>query len=64
MLDAGGFHPGGMPANLFHFTGDGDVGVGRILAKAGLKALYHPLYDDSQTIERASNFILPAKLVK
>ena len=42
MFEAGGFHPGGMPANLFHFTGDGDVGVGRILAKAGLKALYHP----------------------
>ena len=42
MLEAGGFHPGGMPADLFHFTGDGDVGVGRILAKTGLKALYHP----------------------
>jgi glucosyl-dolichyl phosphate glucuronosyltransferase len=42
MLEAGGFHPGGMPADLFHFTGDGDVGVGRILANAGWKALYHP----------------------
>ena len=42
MLEAGGFHPGGMPKELFHFTGDGDVGVGRIVAETGLKALYHP----------------------
>jgi glycosyltransferase involved in cell wall biosynthesis len=42
MLEAGGFHPGGMPTSLFHFTGDGDVGVGRVIAKAGFKALYHP----------------------
>ena len=42
MIDAGGFHPGGMPRELYHFTGDGDVGVGRIVAEQGLKALYHP----------------------
>ncbi|MBT5430684.1 MAG: glycosyltransferase family 2 protein [Rhodospirillaceae bacterium] len=42
MFDAGGFHPGSMPLELFHFTGDGDVGVGRIIAETGLKALYHP----------------------
>ena len=42
MIEAGGFHPGGMPASLFHFTGDGDVGLGRVLAQAGFKALYHP----------------------
>jgi hypothetical protein len=41
LIEAGGFHPGGMPRNLFHFTGDGDVALGRILGQAGLKALYH-----------------------
>ncbi len=41
-IEAGGFHPGGMPRELFHFTGDGDVGLSRIVAKTGLKALYHP----------------------
>tara|TARA_B100000315_G_scaffold260274_1_gene320503 strand:- start:9322 stop:10371 length:1050 start_codon:yes stop_codon:yes gene_type:complete len=42
MIDAGGFHPGGMPKHLFHFTGDGDVGVGRIVEQFGYKVLYHP----------------------
>jgi len=42
LLEAGGFHPGGMPRSLFHFTGDGDVALGRIVSQAGLKALYHP----------------------
>lgn len=42
MIDAGGFHPGGMPRELFHFTGDGDVGVGRIVGQLGYKTLYHP----------------------
>jgi len=41
LIEAGGFHPGGMPRNLFHFTGDGDVALGRILGQEGLKALYH-----------------------
>lgn len=42
MIAAGGFHPGGMPARLFRFTGDGDMGLGKAVAAAGHKVLYHP----------------------
>ena len=42
MVEAGGFHPGGMPAHLFHFTGDGDMGAGEAVERLGLKVRYHP----------------------
>jgi len=42
LIEAGGFHPGGMPKHLFHFTCDGDVGVGRSVEQKGFKTLYHP----------------------
>lgn len=42
MFKVGGFHPGGMPRDLYHFTGDGDVAVGGVISEMGFKALYHP----------------------
>jgi glycosyltransferase involved in cell wall biosynthesis len=42
MLKAGGFHPGGFPAHLFLFTGDGDMGAGKTIEANGHKVLYHP----------------------
>ena len=42
MLRVGGFHPGGFPAHLFHFTGDGDMGAGKAIEANGSKILYHP----------------------
>ncbi len=42
LIEAGGFHPGGMPEHLFHFTGDGDVGAGRPIAGLGHGVRYHP----------------------
>ena len=41
-IEAGGFHPCGMPSELFHFTGDGDVGVGRQIEASGNSVKYHP----------------------
>ncbi len=42
MIEAGGFHPGGMPSHLFHFTGDGDMGAGKAVEANGHKVMYHP----------------------
>ncbi|MDC0190195.1 glycosyltransferase [Rhodospirillales bacterium] len=42
LMEAGGFHPGGMPEHLSHFVGDGEVGVGRKIQQCGYKALYNP----------------------
>jgi glycosyltransferase involved in cell wall biosynthesis len=42
MLEAGGFHPGGMPAHLFHFTGDGDMGAGKSIEGLGHRVVYDP----------------------
>lgn len=42
LIEAGGFHPGGMPTHLFHFTGDGDVAAGRQMAARGYRAVYDP----------------------
>jgi len=42
MLEAGGFHPGGMPAHLFHFTGDGDMGAGKAIEGLGHRVIYDP----------------------
>ena len=42
VIEAGGFHPGSMPSNLFHFTGDGDVGLGWEVEKLGYRVRYHP----------------------
>ena len=42
LLEAGGFHPDGMPQKLIHFRGDGESYVSRYIAAKGYKALYHP----------------------
>jgi glycosyltransferase involved in cell wall biosynthesis len=42
LLEAGGFHPGAMPASLIRFYGDGEVHVGRAAGALGYKARYHP----------------------
>ena len=42
IIEAGGFHPGSMPSQLFHFTGDGDGGVGRQIATSNYTVKYHP----------------------
>lgn len=43
VIDAGGFHPDGMPFDLIRFRGDGETHVSNYIEKTGLKALYHPL---------------------
>ena len=53
LREARGFHPGGMPASLFHFTGDGDVAAGRRIAAAGWRSVYAP--------EAAVRHLLPAE---
>ncbi len=55
LIDAGGFHPGGMPEDLFHFTGDGDVSVGRAISDIGFKALYHPKAAVTHFLPKARN---------
>lgn len=42
LLAVRGFHPGGMPAALFHFAGDGDVAAGRPITAAGWRSIYVP----------------------
>ena len=42
MIEAGGFHPDGMPSELIQFRGDGETHVSRFVAKSGLKCLFHP----------------------
>ena len=42
LLDAGGFHPDGMPQELIRFRGDGETHVSRYVAETGLKCMFHP----------------------
>lgn len=42
LLDAGGFHPDGMPSDLIRFRGDGETHVSRHVAESGLQCLFHP----------------------
>jgi len=42
LLEAGGFHPGGMPSSLFHFTGDGEMALGQNIERLGGKIYYLP----------------------
>lgn len=42
LLDAGGFHPDGMPKELIRFRGDGETHVSRYVADSGLKCMFHP----------------------
>lgn len=41
LLQAGGFHPDGMPKHLVRFRGDGESFVSRYVAENGLKCIFH-----------------------
>lgn len=42
LLEAGGFHPDGMPMELIRFRGDGETHVSRYVEESGLKCMFHP----------------------
>ena len=42
LVEAGGFHPDGMPQRHIRFRGDGETYVSRYIAAKGYKAFYHP----------------------
>lgn len=42
LLEAGGFHPDGMPRELIRYRGDGETHVSRHIADNGLKCMFHP----------------------
>ena len=42
LLQAGGFHPDGMPKELIRFRGDGETHVSKYVAESGLKCSFHP----------------------
>lgn len=41
LINAGGFHPDGMPQDLIRFRGDGETHVSRFVEKSKLKCLFH-----------------------
>ena len=43
VLDAGGFHPDGMPFELIRFRGDGETYISKYIENNNLKTFYHPL---------------------
>jgi glycosyltransferase involved in cell wall biosynthesis len=42
LIDAGGFHPDGMPFDLIHFRGDGETHVSEFINRTKQKTIYHP----------------------
>ncbi len=42
LMEAGGFHPDGMPKELLRYRGDGESSVSWALDRAGKKAVFHP----------------------
>lgn len=42
LMDAGGFHPDGMPKELIRFRADGETHVSRFVIESGLKCMFHP----------------------
>lgn len=42
LLQAGGFHPDGMPKELIRFRGDGETHVSKHVAESDLKCVFHP----------------------
>ena len=42
LLQAGGFHPDGMPKELIRFRGDGETHVSKYVSQSGLKCVFHP----------------------
>jgi glycosyltransferase involved in cell wall biosynthesis len=43
VIDAGGFHPDGMPFELIKYRGDGETYISQFVENRDLKAYYHPL---------------------
>jgi glycosyltransferase involved in cell wall biosynthesis len=43
LIEAGGFHPDGMPQELIKYRGDGETYVSQFILQKGYKALYNPL---------------------
>jgi glucosyl-dolichyl phosphate glucuronosyltransferase len=42
LVEAGGFHPDGMPQELIRFRGDGETYVSSFISAKGYQTLYHP----------------------
>ncbi len=42
LVQAGGFHPDGMPNELIRFRGDGETHIAQFVATSGMKSLFHP----------------------
>jgi len=42
LIEAGGFHPDGMPENLIKYRGDGETHVSSFIKKSGYKTIYNP----------------------
>lgn len=42
LLEAGGFHPDGMPQELMIYRGDGETHIANFLLKKGYKTIYNP----------------------
>lgn len=42
LLQAGGFHPDGMPQELIRFRGDGETHVSRFVEKSKMRCVFHP----------------------
>ena len=52
LLNAGGFHPDGMPTNLLHYRGDGETHVSNYVEQKGLKCIFHP---DASVYHKVTN---------
>lgn len=50
VLDLGGFHPDGMPAELLRYRGDGETGFFKAFEMAGQRACYSPVSTVSHVI--------------
>jgi glycosyltransferase involved in cell wall biosynthesis len=42
LLEAGGFHPDGMPQEIIRFRGDGETHVSRFVENSKMKCVFHP----------------------
>ena len=42
LLEAGGFHPDGMPGEMIQYRGDGETHVSRYIVENDLKCMFHP----------------------
>ena len=42
LVEAGGFHPDGMPGEMIRYRGDGETHVSRYIVENDLKCMFHP----------------------